>query len=108
LINLCEIYHTTKNEKGLKNTLTKYKETDLLFYAIISAYYEKDYDNTLLVDINKNLADFRNYMKIMHILDSNDKFELGLAIVLNRKQIDQRSARSIYDSWLQECDYINI
>jgi hypothetical protein len=51
LIKLCDLYHTTNNIKGFEKALLQYKETDLLFYAITSAYYQQDWDHTILEEI---------------------------------------------------------
>jgi hypothetical protein len=44
-------------------------------------------------------------MTIKAILDTDDKFKLGLALVLDREAITERQVRAIYLNWLQEHEY---
>jgi hypothetical protein len=41
-------------------------------------------------------------MKISTVLDTDDKFKDGLAIILGREDMSNRSLRQIYLNWLQD------
>jgi hypothetical protein len=88
LIQLAEFYFSINDTKGLKDTLKRYKETNLLFYAIVSAFSEEDYDHSILVEVKKTLSDYRYYMKMRSILGKDERFKFGFAIILDREQIN--------------------
>jgi hypothetical protein len=48
LIHLCEFHAAAKNEEGLKAALKKYKETDSVYYAIVSSYYQQPFDESYI------------------------------------------------------------
>jgi hypothetical protein len=45
-------------------------------------------------------------MEISEIIDTDDSFKYGFAIILDREELKDRSLRQIYLNWLHEIETI--